>query len=94
MRVICINDSWKPAPGAMDHPHPVFGEECTVTETFDFRCFEWFKLAGYGGDAFRIDMFSPLGGRCEVAILEERADQEIAHLDKTFRDLVHEVENA
>lgn len=43
-------------------------------------------------NAYDVNLFIRLDGPCEKAILEERVEREIADLDRSYRDLVHEVE--
>lgn len=73
-----------------------FGKIYTVVDerpSFVNPRYNVYMLAEHIG-GFWTGYFSPLSGPCEKKILEERADQEIANLDRNYRDLVHEVETA
>lgn len=98
MKVICTNHkdyTGDEYPGE----RPAIGEECEVVRSIlgsgyagiSVPCY---ALAGYYRWVYDQRKFSPLDGPCEVAMLEERVEREIADLDKSFRDLVHETENA
>lgn len=52
-----------------------------------------YSTFGWGGPVYYAAFkFSPLDGPCEISLLEERVEQEMVNLDRSYRDLVHEVE--
>jgi hypothetical protein len=68
--VMCINDSWRPAPEVKDTTRPSFGEQCTVVEVKnDIIGRPWYKLKGYRG-YFIYTCFAPLKGPDERKRLE------------------------
>lgn len=101
MRVICITGKdfspdmcWAKS----SDNEPAIGDILTVVEEKTFMGIDCYRFAEwvtvFGNVFFDCRNFSPLDGPCEKEMMDDRADQEIAHLDKSFRDLVHEVENA